>query len=338
VRNQPSKICAVCARGCAHTSVNAAYAAAKPGDTLAIAAGTWPAGITVSKSIRLMACDGATGVRLVPDGAVTDGETPAIIVGNPADTSAYTVILEGLELAGSGKDNGESLIYTSEGGPVTFRILGCNVSDAWAGINLGPGNHVIQDSAFTRSYYGATISIDGSVLVSSSTFNGCDSYGFYATGFQEPADRPKSLISYEDCEFVGNVGTGLVQYGGIGVATGCTITGNGYSGASVLWGDLTLTDTVVSGNDNPNWGGGVSVDANFYTSQGYNASLTLTGTTSITGNTAPEASGIGVVTNGVLIATVTGASSANVFGNLNGEQCETSTDSANWSPVANCSF
>jgi hypothetical protein len=339
IRNTPSKICTVCAKNCAYSSVNAAYAAAKPGDTISIGVGTWPTGIMVSKNIRLTACEGMAGVRLVPDGSVTDSVKPAIIVSNPNDPAAYTVTLDGLEFAGSGKDNEESLIYTVDNNNISFRIIDCAFSDAWAGLNLGNGNQTVAGSTFTRSFYGATMTLtDGAATIVSSSFTGCDSYGFYAMGNFEVANRQKSVFQFSDCEFSGNGGTGLIVYGGIGIATGCTLTGNASSGAGVQWGDLTLHNSTVSENTADDWGGGVYLYSDTYSGLGDDTSLTLLGTTTITGNTAPDASGIGVEENGTKSSTVTGASSSNVYGNLVGDQCETSTDTTTWTNVPNCAF
>ncbi|MFM9107861.1 MAG: right-handed parallel beta-helix repeat-containing protein [Chloroflexota bacterium] len=339
VRNQPAKICAVCASGCAHTSVNAAYAAAAPGATIAIGAGTWPTGIEVTKSMRIIACEGADEVILTPDGSVTDSYAlPAIIVEKSGDTTPYTITLDGLTFKGSGKDNGESLIYAPYGGSVSFRVLNCAFSDAYTGLNIGDGAHTVQGSTFTASVYGASVSLyDGTIAVTGSTFNGCDTYGFYALGNQEVADRAKSVFTYTDCEFNSNGDAGLVQYGGSGVADGCTITGNGGGGAVATWGDLTLKDTTVSGNTDDSYGGGASVYAGSYNGQGYDASLTLAGSTVITGNTAPEGSGIAVQTDGVLTGAVTGASDSNVYGNLSGDQCDFN-DGSSWTQVPNCAF
>ncbi len=339
IRNTPSKVCTVCKKNCAYSSVSEAYAAAKPGGTISIGVGTWPTGIMVTKDIRLTACDDMAGVRLIPDGSVTDTyDNPTVISSRTGDATPYTVILDGLEFVGTGKDNWAPLIFSESGTNVSFRIVDCAFSDGWAGPSLEDGNTAIVNSTFTRFKLGAVIGVySGSSTVISSSFTACDSYGYYGAGYYDLASRG-ALHRLIDCELSGNPGAGLQIWGGSGIATGCSITGNSNGGISVMWGDLTLQDTTVSGNTAPVWGGGVWLRGDSYDGDGDETSLTLLGTTTITGNTAPDASGIGVVDNSTAIVKVTGASSSNVYGNLVGDQCESSPDMATWTDVPNCAF
>ncbi|MGI9254457.1 MAG: hypothetical protein ACR2J8_11975, partial [Thermomicrobiales bacterium] len=92
-------------------------------------------------------------------------------------------------------------------------------------------------------------------------------------------------------------------------------------------------DTTISGNTEDDITGGVQVNG---TSNG--ATLTMAGTTSVTGNTGTTVGGVGVALMGGAV-TVTGSNSTRVNGNTGTYQCGKCTDSSDcgtpnkWSQV-----
>lgn len=115
---------------------------------------------------------------------------------------------------------------------------------------------------------------------------------------------------------------------GSATLTNCTVTGNTSHGCSTVQGGLILADTTVSGNSHSEYGGGVKVKG--LTAHGI---LSITGSTLVTGNTAPVGAGIATVNS-----LVGGASTASVYGNTGADQCATSYDEATRTTVATCVF
>ncbi|MFM9108451.1 MAG: hypothetical protein ACKOWF_17330, partial [Chloroflexota bacterium] len=126
---------------------------------------------------------------------------------------------------------------------------------------------------------------------------------------------------------------GVLSTGGAARLNGCLVTGSRGGGIQLVDGAMTLADTTVTGNVDSYSGGGVWV-----ITEEAPATLTLAGTTVVTANTAPEASGILVWEQNSFAATLVGVSSANVYGNFVGQQCERTTDRSTFTPVANCAF
>ncbi|MFM9107205.1 MAG: right-handed parallel beta-helix repeat-containing protein [Chloroflexota bacterium] len=301
--------CTVCASGCAYTTVNAAYAAAAPGAVITIGSGTYPTEVLVTKDITLQACGGATDVVLTPTRTTQTPDSYYVVIGeDQADTTTkHAVTLDGLRFAGTavtGIDD-EVMIYSYTNGTVSWTVRGCTLTGGIGGLYALNGTQVIEDSTFT----------------------GC-SYGLYFA-----MDDPAALATVTGSTLTNNLASGLVSEGGVTQITGCTVSGNAYGGIGLENGVMTITDTSVTGNSDQQWGGGVWAWADEA-----NSTITFAGTTLVTGNTAPDASGFGIDEENSYTVTVIGVSSSNVYGNTVGDQCERSTDGVSFTPVANCAF
>jgi hypothetical protein len=322
----------VCASDCDFTDVNAAYAAAQPGDTIYIGAGTYATGIKITKDITLTACPGVTGVKLQPDRVMQDPDQSyyVVITEDSADTSTpRTVTVRSLELEGTStgySNQDEALLWSGTNGTVTFTIDACILSKAYYGVSAGAGAHQITDSTFKLvSYYGAQFSDVGSsktfaLTIDGSTFEDSDSYGAYFGG-------SFGTVAVSNSTFQRNVGGAIYvagsdpqtpvftftnltiddNEGSISIVdaactfTDCAITNTDAAGISVNDGNLTLDNTTISNNTTVYNGGGIYALAN-----NDNFTITLSGTTQITSNTAAAGAGIWLGTTGGTITVVGG--------------------------------
>ncbi|MFM9107024.1 MAG: hypothetical protein ACKOWF_10050, partial [Chloroflexota bacterium] len=333
-------VAAVCASGCAHTTVNAAYAAAAAGATLYIGPGSYPTGIEVDKDITLAACPGVTGVELVVDRQVRGADSYyAILAEDANDTNTYSVTLRNLALKGTLPTNvDDALLNAGANGRVDFTLEDCRASDTQyllyvpkggthrvtrlAATNFGYGIYfsgapvvdlTVEDSQFTDgldSYcalYGFQ-AVQATVAVSGSTVSG-GSGGFYASMTQSGS------FTVTDSSITGAIGE--TPLGFFGVQDGATRANT----------TATFTNVTVDGcSYGPYVGGGViAVNDSAFTNNGdtygyfeiINTTLTLTDTT-ISGNTSSyydAGGGIYAVCSGGYALYVTFAGTTTVEGN-----------------------
>ncbi|MFM9105193.1 MAG: right-handed parallel beta-helix repeat-containing protein, partial [Chloroflexota bacterium] len=304
--------CTVCASGCAYTTVNAAYAAAAPGAVITIDSGTYPTEILVTKDITLRACEGATEVVLFPTRTTFMNDSYYVVIGEDLvdTTTKHAVTLEGLTFTVSspGELYDEAMISSTTNGTVSWTVRGCTFTGAFIiGIDAYNGTQVIENSTVTGGYYGL--------------------------GFD--MDDPAASVNVTGCSLTNNANAGLISLGGVTQITGCTVSGNAYGGIGLRSGVMTVTDTLVTGNRQDfgqDWAGGVWVLAEA------NATITFAGSTLVTGNSAPAASGFGIFNSASYTVTVVGVSSSNVYGNTGSYQCALTTDNTVFTPVPNCAF
>jgi predicted outer membrane repeat protein len=356
--------CLVCASGCPYSTVDAAWAATADGGTISVDAGTYPTAIEIDKSMTVEACNGVTGVIL----EYVPGEDA--IFWDPG-VALHAVTLKGLTLEEVGT-NFEGLLV-SLSGFVTLDATDCTFRNASNGIE-GSGN-ANTSATFTGCSFVGNDSYGVYATTLDLTFIDCDFskqgyYGLYASG---PADATLTDCTFTEDEYGVNItGPGLIAIDGctftgaidgaleLDIATitltnstftgntmplvinestatidGCTFTGNtGSYGTGMALGDgtYTVTNTTISGNTASGGGGGIYANASVA-----NMTLTLGTGVSITGNSAPEGSGILAIINGKTM-TITGAQTS-VTGNLVGDQCETGPNLGGpYTPVANCAF
>jgi hypothetical protein len=120
----------VCPSGCAFSQIAPAIAAASPGDTVKVAAGTYSGGFTIDKSLKLVGAGaGAT---------IIQGGGPVITIGVPSASTEPTVSISGVTVTGG--------VNTS---------IGFAITPAGGGISIPAGAN------FTT---GATVTISDSVI------------------------------------------------------------------------------------------------------------------------------------------------------------------------------
>jgi len=128
----------VCPSGCAFTQVSAAVAAANPGDTVSVAAGSYHGGFAITKNLRLVGAGaGKTAIN---------GGGPVITVGAFGAASEPTVSISGVTVSGG-------LTSSSDQADVFF-----GDPNVWA---IGGGIYVPFAAGFTP---GATVTISDSVI------------------------------------------------------------------------------------------------------------------------------------------------------------------------------
>ncbi|MFM9106121.1 MAG: right-handed parallel beta-helix repeat-containing protein [Chloroflexota bacterium] len=319
----PQVVCTVCASGCAFTDVNAAYDAAAPGDTILIAPGTYTTGIVVNKNITLAACNDTGEVILQADPVNLSPDGYPFIVGEDGEsTTPYTVTLENLTLRGNGVDTEDCLLSSYTVGNVSFVLTGCTARDTESLLYVIGGNHVFtgtttEASVFYVWYVDFVETESGSIVASGCQFQS-KGIAYYADGNPDPSKRAATTATFTDCTFSSTDSYAFSIDGGSIVLTRCTISNSGNGGITLGEATVTLTDCTITSNTSDSYGG-ISVG-----SGPYGSTLTLAGSTLITGNTnASGAGGIRVDTQGPGPNTVTGSSTTNVYGNTSPYQCAT---------------
>ncbi|MGI9254100.1 MAG: right-handed parallel beta-helix repeat-containing protein [Thermomicrobiales bacterium] len=349
---------------CTHKTVEAAYAAATSGDTIYIGSGTYPTEIIIDKSITLAACPGVTDVVLQTARVNIYDSYFSILLDSDTDTTPYAVGLRNLTLEGTYPTNrDDALLRSTRSEYINWTVEECTVRNAYYGLYVLSGQHVINRSKVEGCqkgvyvYYGNVRTDPMSLIVLSSEFTGNDSYTFtYAVS-------PSGPLVMDGCNFHdNNDGYDLYYYGaspnkgltpvtitnttvanngdsytvsfsgGVVTMENCSITNTGYSGLYASSSDVTLIDTEISGNTSSAGGGGIYLNASG--GAGYEANLTLEGTTTVTGNTATTGAGIyGYSADGVTNITVTGGS--RVSGNIGNNQCFMWVNGV-WNAPVNC--
>src|SRR5438876_3013007 len=128
----------VCPSGCAFNQIGPAVAAAKNGDTIAVAAGTYQGGITIDVSVKL------TGAG--PGRTIISGGGPVITIGQIFAASEPTVSIDGVTITGGvTRSSPESSPFTGTEG-------------VWA---AGGGIEIPPNADFSG---GATVTISNSVI------------------------------------------------------------------------------------------------------------------------------------------------------------------------------
>ena len=325
--------CQVCASGCPHTTVAAAVAAAADGAVIPIAAGTYPtAPIVLSRSVTLKACNDVAGVIL---SKVAASDT-YMLQDEQAGSATRDVTLQGLTIEGTDFFDTYGLVQSNGASNWTFTDCTFRTSNTCVYVNSG-------DASFTGcTFTGCGSGVRGSrlvpdqgdLVVQDCTFTGG---GEGVKIYVDSNTGPKSnRLSVSNCTFTGNTSIGVELSNSVDASiSGCTITGNGSAasggkgGVQASAGTLTISDTTISGNTAQFYGGGISAIGT--------ATLALGAGVIVTQNSAPDGSGIAVSQNTPGAVTVTGASDSNVYGNLVGDQCETSSGGA-FTVVPNCAF
>src|SRR6266852_6227487 len=136
----------VCPSGCAFSQIGPAVAAAKNGDTIAVAAGTYQGGITIDVSVKLT---GAGAGR-----TIISGGGPVLTIGTFGAASEPTVSIDGVTVTGGvTRSSPESVPCTGKAG----------VWAAGGGIE-GPPSTDFSGGACNDFGGGATVTITNSVI------------------------------------------------------------------------------------------------------------------------------------------------------------------------------
>jgi hypothetical protein len=211
-----------------YTTIQAAVNAAHDGDTIIIGPGSFAGGVTITKSIQLQGAGAAS--------TVIHGGGSVLTIGAFGAPIEPTVSISGVTITGGvARSSPESIPFTGKAG----------VWAAGGGIEIPPGAHL---------GVGATVTISDSAI----TGNHADPQHTVPAGFTCPGHFPKG-----QCPFAPAWGGGIDSWGALtlthsavtdnsaGAAPGLPGVASDADGAGIFsrQGSLTLTSTVVSGND-----------------------------------------------------------------------------------------
>jgi hypothetical protein len=214
----------VCPSGCAFSQIAPAIAAANPGDTIQVAAGTYDGGFTIDKSVNLVGA-GATST-------IISGGGPVITIGTFGAASEPTVSISGVKITGG-------VTHSS----FAEAFVGPNVIAVGGGISVPPAANFSQ---------GATVSIKNSAI----TGNQVAPTSAIDSGLACPPDVTITCIN-GDLPFAQASGGGINTFGPL-TLTNTTVSDNRVGGpvasdadgggVESLEGGLTLKNSTVTGN------------------------------------------------------------------------------------------
>jgi fibronectin-binding autotransporter adhesin len=229
----------VCPSGCAFNQVAAAVAAANSGDTISVAPGTYAGGFTVDVSVNLV---GAGAGR-----TIISGGGPVITIGTFGASSEPTVSIDGVTITGG----------VTRSSPASVPCAGKEgVVAAGGGIEVPPSTD--PGGACDRNDFGggATVTITNSVITGNRVAPSDTVSGFFpipaAWAFGGGIDTSGSLT----------LANTTVSDNPIGSASGLSGLATFAEGAGIFSGigDMTITNSTISGNQAAVTGPGVIVD------------------------------------------------------------------------------
>src|SRR5438128_5025 len=214
----------VCPNGCAFSQIAPAVAAAKDGDTIAIAAGTYTGGFTVDVSVKLVGSGAGS--------TVISGGGPVITIGEAFAAGEPTVSISGVTITGG-------VAHSS----FAAAFVGDNVIALGGGISVPPAANFAP---------GAMVTIANSVI----TGNKVAPTSAIDSGLPCPADITITCIN-GDLPFAQAAGGGINTFGPM-TLTNTTISNNqaggpvasdvGPGGIESIEGGLTLKGSTVTGS------------------------------------------------------------------------------------------
>jgi hypothetical protein len=227
---QPALAAALCVGGgpgC-YPTIQAAVNAAHDGDTITVGRGIFAGGVTITKSVFLLGAGSAA--------TIIRGGGSVLTIGAFGASSEPAVSISGVTITGGvARSSPESIPFTGKAG----------VWAAGGGIEIPPGAHLAV---------GATVTISNSVI----TGNHADPTNTVPAGFSCPGHFPMG-----QCPFAPAWGGGIDSWGiltlrhtavtdnSVGAAPGLPGVASDADGGGIYsrQGSLTLTNTVVAGND-----------------------------------------------------------------------------------------
>ena len=229
---QAASTLSVCPSGCAFNQVAAAVAAAKDGDTISIAPGTYGGGLTIDVSVKLAGAG--------PGKTIISGGGPVITIGTFGASSEPTVSIDGVTITGGvTRSSPESVPCTGKAG----------VWAAGGGIQVPPSTFFFgRDGVCQADDFGggATVTITNSLITGNlvaptdsvpfAPCGGCPAAWAFGGGIDTAGSLTLANTTVRD-NLVGSASglSGLARFA----------EGGGIFGAR---GDMTISNSAVSGN------------------------------------------------------------------------------------------
>jgi hypothetical protein len=210
----------VCSSGCAFSQIAPAIAAANPGDTIKVGAGTYDGGFTIDKSLQIVGAGAAA--------TIISGGGPVITIGVAFAASEPTVSISGVTITGGVSTSSRECGPSCGTDYVTATALG-------GGIEVPPGAGSI----------GASVTIRDSVIS-----------GNRASPTRTVPSVRAICPGGVPCRFALAGGGGIDNWGAMTLVRS-TVAGNEVSGAVSdadgggilnMGGTLTLANSVITGN------------------------------------------------------------------------------------------
>ena len=211
-------------QGRIYSSICLAVEAAKPGDTITVAAGTYYENVQINKSLTI--------IGVGPDDTIVDGNQAGsvFLVGN--NLKNIDVTLSGMTIQGGtgnimypGQDPNGGGIYNS----ARLTVKDCIIS----------GN----DQNYGYGYGGGIYNNEGSVAVTDSTISGNT-----ATGLGGGIYNHAGYLKVTNSDITGNTGSGIADFYGTTIIENSRILKNSESGVDHNGGRATIIDSIISGN------------------------------------------------------------------------------------------
>ena len=254
-----------------YSTIQSAVTAADAGDTISVAAGTYEESLVITKTLTLLGAGASSTILrddlLVIDASSTDLDISGFTIefqetGIYADDelSAHDVVFQGI---GDGTTNGGGIFATTS----IVDLDRCEFRDHDNGNNSGGLFYAYASTVtITNSLFDGGVAQAGGAVYASNTDLSISSSTFTNNTAREVDEVPRGAairqylgaltltdVDIDGSRVDGGYGAGIATHGGTTVVTGGSFTNNivtdSYGSAiAVFEGDLTMTDTLVSGN------------------------------------------------------------------------------------------
>jgi len=311
-----------------YATIQSAIDAATPGDTINVAAGTYPENVNINKAVTL------TGEN--KDTTIIDGSGSGVVVAISASNAAMSGFT--VTNSGSGGTDAGVLFYNVSGSTVSGNIISNNNASG-IGVIMGSGNFITANTVETNAAYGVVIvaSTGNTIDLNTISGNGLDAIalanageigGDVAVGSTGNFIKGNTISSNRDGIFLGencdnnqitegNLISGVTSIGiSLWRSGGHTITDNGINTTLTGIRLLGSSDNTINLNAVVANGTGIIVDPSWQVGVWYESLNNTISGNNISGNTN------GFVIGDLVHQTTTVIAESNWWGDISGPSGE----------------